>query len=62
MIALLEAIHAGAELVYLAGDVAAKDGRPLLDEDTSVLHVTVERVDGDSGILHNDFPSADFKY
>lgn len=49
MISLPEAIHTGIDLVHLADDVAAKDkdGGPLLDEDGGVLHVTVERVDGD---------------
>ena len=59
-ISLLETIHVGTNLVHLAADVAAKDGRPLLDEGTGVLHVTVERADGDGGILHDDLPHAGF--
>ena len=57
-ISLPEAIHAGTDRVHLADDVAAKDGGPLLDKDAAVLHVTVERVDGDGGVLHNVFLSA----
>ena len=53
-ISLLEAIHARADLIHLASDVTAKDSGPLLDEDADVLHVTVERVNGDGGILHNN--------
>lgn len=59
-ISLPEPIHAGTDLVHLAGDIAAKDGRPLLDEDAAVLHVTVQRVDGDGGVLHHNLPSAGF--
>lgn len=37
-----------------AGNVAAEDGGPLLDEDTDILHVGVERVDGDGGVLDDN--------
>lgn len=40
------------------GDVAAEDGGPLLDEDADILHVGVERVDGDGGILDDDLAGA----
>jgi hypothetical protein len=57
-ISVLEAIYAGTNLIYLAGDIAANDGGKLLDKDADVLHVTVEWIDGDGGIPHHDFPGA----
>jgi len=50
-IGLLEAIHTGSYFIHLAGYIAAKDGGPLLHKDAVVLHVAVQRVDGDSGVL-----------
>ena len=38
-ISLLEAINAGTNLVHLAGNVAAKDGRPLLNKDTQATRL-----------------------
>ena len=58
----LETIHVETNLVDLPGDVAANDSGPLLDENPSVLHVAVEWVNGDGGVLHDDFSSAGFGY
>lgn len=44
--------------MHLAGYIAAEDRRPLLDEDARVLHVAIERVDGDGGVLDNDLSGA----
>jgi len=57
-ISFLEAIHTVAYLIHLAGHIAAKDGGPLLHEDAVVLHVAVQRVDGDSGVLDDDLAGA----
>lgn len=55
-IANLEAfMHIGSNLVDHASHVAAKNGRPLLDKDTSGLHVAVQGVDGNGGISDNEF-------
>jgi len=59
-ISLPEAIHATTDLKHFTSDITAKDGGPLLNEDASVLHMRVERIDGDGGVLHNNFPSAGF--
>ena len=57
-ISLLEAIHARSDLIHLASDITAEDGRPLLDEDTGVLLVPVERVDSNCVVLDHDLSRA----
>ena len=52
-ISFLEALRIRSHLIHLAGNVATEYRRPLLDEDARVLHMAVERVDGDGGILHD---------
>ena len=53
-ISFLKALRVRSHFIHLAGHVTAEDGRPLLDEDAGVLHMAVERVDGDGSILHDE--------
>lgn len=53
-ISFLKALRVRSHFIYLAGHVTAEDGGPLLDKDARVLHVAVERVDGDGSILHDE--------
>lgn len=46
----------GTNLKHLPSDVAAKDCRPLLDEDTMIEHMPVERIYGDASVLDYDLP------
>jgi hypothetical protein len=51
-IALLEStLSPGADLVNDSCNVATEDSGPLLNKDTVVLHVPVQRIDGNSGVL-----------
>ena len=53
-ISFLKALRVPSHFIHLAGHVTAEDGGPLLDEDAGVLHMAVERVDGDGSILHDE--------
>ena len=53
-ISFLKALRVRANLIHLASYVTAEDSGPLLDEDADVLHMAVERVDGDGSILYNE--------
>lgn len=50
----LESRHSFSDLVHDAGDVAAEYGGVLRDEDAEVLHMRVERIDGDCGVFDDD--------
>jgi len=51
---LNEALYQRAALDDLAGDVAAEDGRELVDEDALVLDLPVDGIDGDGVVLDQD--------
>jgi hypothetical protein len=51
---LLEPLDVWTRLMHCTGDVAAKDGGPLLDKDADVLHMGVEWVDGHRGVLNHN--------
>lgn len=53
-----EALHAGADFVDFASDVAADDRWELLHEDPGVLLVPVDGIDSNGGVLDNDFVRA----
>lgn len=55
-ISFLKALCVWSHLKHLASHVTAKDGRPLLDEDTGVLHMAVERIDSDGSVPHDELP------
>lgn len=57
-ISFLEALHVRSHFIHLAGHVTAEDGRPLLDEDARILHMTVEWVDGNGSILDDELARA----
>jgi hypothetical protein len=56
-IAFLEALNVGPNFEDHACHVASEHCGPLLDEDTMVLHMPVERVDCNGGVLHDDLAS-----
>jgi hypothetical protein len=53
-VTLLEVLHAAADFDNLAGDIAAKDNGPVLDEDAIVLDLPVDWVDGNRVVLDDD--------
>jgi len=53
-VAFLEALLTRPYFIDLAGNITSEDGRPLLNKDAGILHVPVERVDGNGGVLHDD--------
>ena len=53
-ISFLKALRVRSHSIHLTGHVTAEDGGPLLDKDAGVLHMAVEWIDGDGGILHNE--------
>jgi hypothetical protein len=53
-ISFLEALHTRSHFIDLTGYIAAEDGGPLMDKDARVLHVAIQRVDGDGSILDDD--------
>lgn len=54
----LEASHARAESDDHAGDVLPEDGRVVEREESPVLEVAVDGVDGDGLVLHQDLIGA----
>lgn len=54
-IPFLEAFNTTSHFIHLTGNIATEDGGPLLHEDTGVLHMTVERVDSNRGVLNDKF-------
>lgn len=59
-IALLEATDFGAYLVDLASDITSEDCGPLLNEDTDILHVAVEGIDGNGCVLDDNLTGTCF--
>lgn len=57
-IAFLEVLNTRANVINLSGHIATKDCRPLLDENSRVLHVAVKWIDGNSSILNDEFPNS----
>jgi hypothetical protein len=53
-IALLEVLHAAADFDDLAGDVAAEDNGPVLDENAIVLDLPIDWVDGNRVVLDDN--------
>lgn len=55
-ISLLKALmHLRSNFMDYTGHVATEDGGPLLDEDSSLLHVAIQRVDGDGNVTDDEF-------
>ena len=57
-ISFLEALHVRSHFIHLTGHITAEYGRPLLDEDARILHMTVEWVDGNGSILNDELARA----
>ena len=50
-ISFLEAFNIISHFVHLTGNIATEDGGPLLHKDTRVLHMTIEWVDSNCGVV-----------
>jgi hypothetical protein len=57
-VTFLKALRVRPYFIHLASHIATENGGPLLNEDSRVLHMAVEWVNGDRSILDYEFTGA----